>query len=155
MADNENQTNADADRILRNHTIAAGAGILVPVPLLNIGVLTAIQLRMLKRLAKAYEVEFVEQRANALIGTLASVSLRASAHGLLSIVPGIGRSLALLGAPLFPAAATYALGRVFIKHFESGGTFLNFDETKAKDEFDEEVKEGKKVIVKNFAGVKP
>jgi len=157
MADKntEKSANPDADKILRNHMIAAGATIFVQVPLLNIGVLTAINLRLLRRLAKAYEVEFSEQRANALIGTLAGISLRATAHGLVSVIPGIGRFIASIGAPLFPAASTYALGRLFIKHFESGGTFLNFDESKAKDEFDKEVKEGEELIRQNFAGVKP
>jgi hypothetical protein len=40
--------------------------------------------------------------------------------------------------PAFGAAATYAVGQVFIQHFESGGTFLDFDPDKVREHFRQE-----------------
>ena len=37
--------------------------------------------------------------------------------------------------PAFNAAATYALGRVFIQHFECGGTILDLDPDKVREHF--------------------
>ena len=143
----------DAARVLRNHVIATAAAGLVPNPLLNIGVLYGIQLRMLKKLAAVYEVEFAEQRANSFIGALAGTSVRVTSQGLLNL---LGRTIAAFTGPVLPAATTYSLGKVFIRHFESGGTFLTFDPKRAKEEFDEEVDAGERVITtENYAGIKP
>jgi hypothetical protein len=40
----------------------------------------------------------------------------------------------------FASASTYAVGRVFIQHFESGGTFLDFDPDKVRAHFEAEFK---------------
>ncbi len=141
----------DAARVLRSHVIATAAASLVPNPALNIGVLYGIQLRMLKKLASVYDIEFSEQRANSFIGALAGTSLRITSQGLLNL---LGRSLAGLTGPVLPAATTYSLGKVFIRHFESGGTFLNFDPSRAKEE-PEEPETNEVVATHDYAGVKP
>jgi hypothetical protein len=46
---------------------------------------------------------------------------------------------------LFAAAYAWALGRVFIQHFESGGTFLNFDAEAVKEHFRAQFEEGRKM----------
>lgn len=45
-------------------------------------------------------------------------------------------------------AITYAIGQVFIQHFESGGTFLDFDPKKVKEYFMEQFEEGNKTVGK-------
>jgi len=37
------------------------------------------------------------------------------------------------------------VGKVFVQHFESGGTFLSFDPEKVRSHFEEELKMGKAV----------
>jgi len=44
--------------------------------------------------------------------------------------------------PGMAAAATYAMGRVFVMHFESGGTFLDLDPAKAEAHFREVLAKG-------------
>jgi hypothetical protein len=58
--------------------------------------------------------------------------------------------MALLGG-----ASTYAVGRVFIQHFESGGTLLTFDPAKVRDYYTHQLDTGHKRIAESFAGVKP
>ena len=43
----------------------------------------------------------------------------------------VGRST----MPVFAGASTYAIGQVFIQHFESGGTFLDFEPAKVREYF--------------------
>lgn len=44
----------------------------------------------------------------------------------------IGQALGLVTTPVFAWASTVAVGRVFIEHFESGGTLLDFDAEKMR-----------------------
>jgi hypothetical protein len=49
--------------------------------------------------------------------------------------------------PVISGASTYAIYKVFIQHFESGGTFLDLDPAKVKSYFAEQFTKGKKVAV--------
>jgi len=156
MSDTNNDTSTQAAKIVRKHMYGSIASGVLPIPLLDIGILTAIQLRMVRSLAKLYEIDFAEQRAKAIISSFAGLGLVATAGGVLRmILPGAARALFGIGSLALPPAATYAVGQLFIKHFESGGTIWTFDETKAKDDYEEELETGKKVVEQNFAGVKP
>ena len=42
-------------------------------------------------------------------------------------MPGIGSAVGALTMPVYSAGATYVIGRVFMKHFTSGGTLLDFN----------------------------
>ena len=55
--------------------------------------------------------------------------------------------------PIVMGASTYAVGKVFVQHFEMGGTLLDFDPTKTKEFFAREYKEGQKVAADLRASV--
>jgi uncharacterized protein (DUF697 family) len=46
---------------------------------------------------------------------------------VVKFVPVVGSLAGMITEPAIAAAATYALGKVFIQHFESGGTLLDFN----------------------------
>src|SRR6476646_1097043 len=104
-----------------------GAG-LVPVPFLDLIAISGVQLKMLAAISKIYDVPFVASRGKsvlaALMGSIVPGSLSCSLAGsAIKAIPGVG---ALAGAPamaLFSGGAAWALGKVFIQHFESAGTF--------------------------------
>lgn len=156
MSEDNQDRSAKAAKLVRNHMFGSVAAGILPIPLLDMGILGGIQLRMLSKLAELYEVDFSEQRANAIIGSLAGVSFAVTAAGVLrSLLPGVGTVVFGLGTLPLLSASTYALGHVFIKHFESGGTFLTFDEERAKKDYDEKLEEGKKKVVQSYVGIKP
>lgn len=144
----------EASKIVRTHALAAVAAGLVPIPFAGIPILGAIHLRMLRQLAKHYKVEFSEQLANSIIGSLVGISATATATGFLWMVPGIGQALSMAGILTLPSAATYALGEVFIKHFESGGTFLTFDPDRAKPDY-KKLAEKTQDDEQSYVGIKP
>ena len=127
---------------------STGAG-LIPVPFLDWAAVSGVQLRMVSELSKIYDVPFKESCGKAAIGSLAGFVLpHAMAFGwlgsMLKAVPGVG---SLAGAPamaLFSGAYAWALGNVFIQHFESGGTFLNFHPEEVKEYFRAQFEEGRK-----------
>lgn len=144
----ERQSKADA--ITKRRTIyAAGAG-LIPFPVLDLATLLGIQVVMIRDLAEVYEMEesFNENKAKHLIHSLVG-SLGVS--GVLSgvkAIPVVGSIVGMIGSPLNGAAATYALGKVFTKHFDHGGTLLDFDPAASRDYFEKEFEEGKSVAKK-------
>ncbi len=128
---------------------SAGAA-LVPVPVADMVAISAVQVKMLYDVSRIYGIPFDKSRVQAIVGSLIgyivphtlSVGLFGS---LIKTLPLVG---ALVGAPsfaLFSAAYAWALGRIFIQHFESGGTFLNFNPEAVKEHFRAQFEEGQKM----------
>ena len=140
---------ASALRLLKKYTLGTAAAGLLPLPLVDLVAFSVLQGQMLKSLAKIYEVEFSEQRARiitgALLSSVTSISVARQTGllvgSLLKPLPGVGL---IAGAALMPAtsgASTYALGKVFIQHFETGGTLLDFDPEKMRGYYERQVAE--------------
>jgi uncharacterized protein (DUF697 family) len=70
------------------------------------------------------------------------------------LIPVVGQTAGGMTMLATGGACTYALGKVFVQHFESGGTFLDFDPEKVKAYFAEKFKEGKKFASEKTAGQK-
>jgi hypothetical protein len=60
-------------------------------------------------------------------------------------VPGVGTAAGVMSMSVLGGAATYAIGKVFVQHFESGGTFLDFDPEAVREHFAAEFNKGKDV----------
>ncbi|MCB9797028.1 MAG: DUF697 domain-containing protein [Alphaproteobacteria bacterium] len=131
--------------VLRHVLFAAGVG-LVPLPLADLAALVAANLKMLRDLANHYGVEFREEMAKSAVASLLAAAgvpaLLVPAASLLKVIPGVGALVGGLTVPALAGGLTYATGRVFIRHFESGGTFLDFNADRFKSMFKKEMKEG-------------
>ena len=119
-------------KIVKKHMWwATGAG-LIPFPAVDLVAVSGVQLKMIAAIAKVYEIPYQESQGKMLIGSLLGFAVPSTlsfgmAASVLKSVPVVGT---LVGAPsmaLFCGASAWALGKVFIQHFESGGTFLTFD----------------------------
>lgn len=144
--DQKTERNKHADTIIRNHVVwAMGAGF-IPVLIADIFAVSALQLDMIRQLCKAYDVDFQQTQGKAVVTSLTSSTLaRVSAGSLVKLVPGLGSILGGVTISVFAGASTYALGEVFKKHFESGGTILDFDPARLKKMYQEKFEKGKKV----------
>jgi uncharacterized protein (DUF697 family) len=121
-----------ASKVVDRFTLWSGAAGLIPVPLVDIIAVGGVQLEMLRRISEIYGVPFSENRGKSLIASLAGSVIPAStaAGGVssaLKAVPGVGTVIAAFTMPVFSAGATYVIGKVFIQHFASGGTLLDFN----------------------------
>ncbi len=126
-----------------------GAG-LIPVPFVDLAAVSGVQLKMLSDLSELYGIKFSENKGksiiSALLGSIVPNSLAGGSVGcILKMIPFFGTVLGGVSMSLFSGAATYAIGKVFIQHFESGGTFLDFDPVKVRDYFNSKFEEGKTV----------
>ncbi|AFL68049.1 uncharacterized protein associated with GTPases [Sulfurospirillum barnesii SES-3] len=140
-------------KIVKNYMWwSMGAG-LIPVPFVDLAAVTGIQLKMLSDISKCYDMEFSEHKGKsiiaALLGSVVPNQLsKGSLGSLLKMVPVVGPVLSGLSMSIFSGASGYALGKVFIQHYESGGTFLTFDPEKVRNYYKESFERGMEVAEK-------
>lgn len=121
---------AEALAIVARHRLLALAGGVVPVPLVDMAVISGLQLRMVAQLAKHYGVPFDKVRARSLIATLAGGAIpQGVAAGVAGTtakaLPGVGTVVGIGSAMATAALATDVIGKAFIRHFEAGGTLAD------------------------------
>lgn len=135
-----------ADTIIRNHIIwSMGAG-LIPVPIVDFFAVSGIQLDMIRQLCKLYDQDFKESEGKAIITSLTGSGLaRMGAKAMIKFIPGVGSVIGGVTMAVLSGASSFALGEVFKKHFETGGTFLDFDVKRLKKLYNEKFEKGKKV----------
>lgn len=147
----EGERERHAHTIIRNHVLLSAAAGVIPVAFVDTAAVAVVQLRLLKELSDVYGVSFRADIGRSAVGTLlASVTPAllgggvlgsAAVNAALRSVPVVGAVTRFATQPLFNAAFTYALGKVFQQHFASGGTFLTFDPEKVKTYFREKYDE--------------
>lgn len=137
---------AAANSIIRNHIIwSMGTG-LIPLPFVDFFAVSAVQLDMVRQLSKVYEIDFKETEGKAVITSLTGSGLaQLGKRAAIKFIPGIGSIVGGIAMSVFSGASTYALGEVFREHFETGGTFLDFDPGRLKKYYQEKFEKGKKV----------
>lgn len=136
----------DADSIIRNHIVwSMGMG-LIPIPFADFFAVSAVQLDMVRQLSRLYGLDFKETEGKALITSLTGSGLaQIGARAAAKLIPGIGSVIGGVAMSVFSGASTYAVGEVFKEHFETGGTFLDFDPGRLKKYYQEKFEKGKKV----------
>ncbi|WP_434390358.1 YcjF family protein [Melittangium boletus] len=133
-----------AEAIIRNNTLwSAGAGTFVIVfPYMDVVAAAAVQIKMLKNLSDLYEVKFSEGLAakvvSAIVMGMGGALAGDAVMRIVNFIPGVGRALSAVSAPLMAAAFTHALGQVYVVHLESGGSLLDFDPKQMQGRFKEQ-----------------
>jgi uncharacterized protein (DUF697 family) len=121
---------ARARELIERHAKYAAAGGLIPLPIADVAGVTAIIVRLVRQLARLYEVSERRDRTRAivlgLLGGVAPVGIGAMATaGFMRFVPG-ANLLSMAVTSIAAAACTRSIGLIFLEHFESGGTLLDF-----------------------------
>lgn len=129
----------DALLLVERYTKYAAAAGLVPLPLVDMAAITVIQVRMLRAMCELYDMPFSNERARVIVAALlGGVMPTLAGHQILTTIARrvtvVGTLFGMISVSGFAVAATYAVGRVFVLHFESGGTLLDVDLSKAKDQ---------------------
>jgi uncharacterized protein (DUF697 family) len=131
----DEQRDEQASQLVDRYSLWAGAAGLVPIPIVDVAVVGGVQIQMLRKLSETYGVPFSDNMGKSVLASLAGSLIPAStattaAMGVGSLMkglPGIGTLVGALTMPAFSAGATYVIGKVFIQHFASGGTLLDFN----------------------------
>lgn len=147
-----------AQHTIKNHTMSAmGIGIL-PVPGVDLLALTAVQLNLLRKLGALYGYKLTDEKGKKLLGALLSgylpLAVAAPVASILKFIPGVGVAAGVLAQSTMAGATTYAVGTLFLQHFESGGDFLDFKPAEMGKKLRDQVDEGREFIKKHMPGRK-
>jgi uncharacterized protein (DUF697 family) len=112
-----------AQKIVARHRNYAAVGGLVPLPVVSIASLTAVNMRMVKSLSTLYGVPFQRDRTRSMIVSIVAGAVpaglgTATSSAMMLIIPGgvlFGMGVSAVSA----AALTRAIGLVFVDGFES------------------------------------
>lgn len=112
---------------------------LIPAPFIDLVALTGIQMKMLADISEVYGFKFSDNKYKSAVSSLIGGAIpqsigKVGASSFLKSIPVIGTAISVTTMPLISAGATYAVGSVFIRHFESGGTLLDLDVEAMKTE---------------------
>jgi uncharacterized protein (DUF697 family) len=146
MSEQDNERSKHAETIIRNHVLwSMGAGF-IPVVIADVFAVSALQLDMIRQLARVYNIDFSETQGKAIVTSLTSATLaRIAAGSVVKLIPVVGTLVGGISNSIFAGASTYALGEVFKRHFDTGGTFLDFDVSRLSKIYNEKFEKGKKV----------
>ncbi|MDZ5645858.1 YcjF family protein [Nitrospirillum sp. BR 11828] len=138
-----------ANNKIKDYVVATMALSAVPLPIVDLAGITLIQLRMVQKLSQLYGKPFSKELGTSVLaslaGTFSGLAGGMAAVSLLKLVPGVGEAVALAGLPVATGAMTYAVGKVFVRHYEDGGSLLDLDTLTFKDFIAEQFETGKKL----------
>jgi len=147
-----NSFSIKADQLIRKYAFRSSITGFIPIPIVDILGLIGIQQLMLYYLAKLYDIPYSKARAKTRItGLTSGLTARLASPMLgsaLKLIPGVGTVMGGASMAMLGGASTYAVGKVFQKHFEAGGTLEDFDPKMAKDSFKVELEKGKQLSSK-------
>ena len=109
------------------------AASIIPVPYVDMAALAAVQTKLVVELAHLYGDTATKQAVSGVIsvmlGTLVPVGAAQAVVGSTAkLIPGLGSIVGSVSMAAFGSAATFAIGKVFVGHFEKGGTLCSFGE---------------------------
>jgi uncharacterized protein (DUF697 family) len=132
------EVEAQANSIIKKHMGLAMAGGIIPIPLVDLAAVTAVQLDMLKQLASTYAVPFESGSARAFVTSLTSALAGTSAArmgaSLIKLVPVIGTLAGGAAQVVVTGASTYAVGNLFKRLFRDGRSIEQLTVGEVKDE---------------------
>lgn len=122
---------------------------LIPVPNVDVLVIGGIQAKLVNDIAKVYGSGFSKEKLRSIItvlgGTLApAIGADIVVGSTAKMFPGYGSLFGFVSMSAFSVAATYAIGKVMVKHFEGGGTADSFSAESVKADLKEEFKKAVK-----------
>jgi uncharacterized protein (DUF697 family) len=117
--------------VYRYMAVSAGAA-LIPVPGVDTAILAGVHVALIKRLCEHYAVDFSEHTARNLLIAIAGSIIPGTigsfvGRKFLRVLPSTARVFGWALMSASSAAFSYGIGRLFIYHFESGGTLISFD----------------------------
>jgi len=148
----------ESQKIVQHHVYGAMGVGMIPLPLVDLIAISGIQLNMLRKLCQLYDIPFLKDAAKSgiasLLGGVIPVSISGALASMVKAIPIVGQTTSAIVMPAVSGAMTYAVGKVFIQHFESGGTFLNFNPEEVRAYYQKMFEEGKKVASKVMSEIK-
>ncbi len=138
--------------VYKNMFWSMGLG-LVPVPLIDIAGVAGFQAKALKELSDIYEIPFSEHKIKNVVAIVASgmgthYFGKFLAGSIARFLPGVGQVATIASVPIMAGALSYAIGKLFIQNFETGGTFFTLKPKAIRAYFREQYEKGLRIAAR-------
>ncbi|MFK5984629.1 MAG: DUF697 domain-containing protein [Pseudomonadota bacterium] len=131
-------TEAQAGMVVKDYVVYSMGTAFIPVPIVDFVGLIGLQVKMVHSLSKIYGVPFSEKRTRSILYSLLGSIIPVAGVGLLAsavkLVPFIGQVAGSVSMATLAGGSTYAVGRIFVKHFEKNGNLDDLDVDSAKND---------------------
>ena len=134
------------DAIIKKHVLFSMGGGLIPIPLVDMAAVTALQVSMLEQLADLYGIGYNRSIGKSFIAALTGSTVAKLGASLIKAIPGVGSFIGGVAMSAMSGASTYAVGQVAISQFESEGTLEDIDLDEAQEAYDVAFEEGKEAV---------
>ncbi len=138
-------TNPQAKRIIENHVVWAMGGGLMPIPLLDIVAVTAIQMDMLRQLTELYDMDFDAEMGKSFVSALTGSTFAKFGSSLIKGIPVVGSVIGGISMMVLSGASTYAVGQIAVDMLEREIALSDVDIDSVRGAYDEAFEEGKGV----------
>lgn len=150
------ERHSDALNLIKNHAITASGVGIVPIPGLDLIALSAVQLNLLRNLSELYGFTLTDELGKklltAVLGSYLPLTIATPVASVLKCVPGIGTAAGVVAQSTLAGATTYAIGKLFLEHFETGGTVLDVNPAQMAKNLKKAVEEGKTALKRKGSG---
>ena len=140
-------TKSETEVVIDRYMFAAMGVGLVPVPVVDLVGVGAVQFKMIQKLAEMHGIEASDTRVRqGLISLLGGAVPAFGAMPLFTfaqMIPVIGWTVGASAGSILGGASTYAVGHIMCRHFEAGGSMEDFKAENIKEAFKELVEKGK------------
>ena len=116
---------------------------LIPVPVVDLAAMTAIQVKLVQELSELYDVPFSQGKAKKAVTILVAGMSSATFASLGKLVPGLGYFGLVAPLSVINVSHTYAVGKIFAQHFQAGNNLDAFVAADQKETFKSKLKDGK------------
>lgn len=148
-----------ADHTIKNHVIATISAAIIPVPVVDVAAIIGIQLNMIRKLSELYGKPFSQSLGKSIIFSLGGGILGYGVGATLTIsaikiIPGIGWMIGWATLPVVAGATTFAIGRVFAKHYEEGGSMFDLSTKSVSAYYKQEYQKGRILAEREKVNIK-
>ena len=134
-----------SEAIITDHVFYSMGAALIPLPLADIAAVTLVQLDMVHELAIAYDVDYDRARGKALILSLTGAAAARVGASALKALPLVGTVLGAAAQVGLSGASTFAVGQVFMNHFEERGSLEDLQPEALRERYRHYVDRGKEI----------
>ena len=137
----ENKKNIED--IISNHVIFAMTAGAIPVPVMDIVAVSAIQYDLIRQVAEFHNADYDTNKGKTLASSLAGAAVSRIGASALKAIPGVGTILGIGSQMVMAGATTYALGKLFDSHFSGNKSLDNLNLDSLKEQYKDLLNKGK------------
>jgi uncharacterized protein (DUF697 family) len=135
-----------AERIIRDHVMVASGVGLIPVPVVDLFLVTSLQMEMVGELAALYGSPDAIGSGKLFVTALTGAAGAKIGASLIKSIPGLGSLIGGVSMSVMAGASTYAVGQVVRGRLDEGGRLDGIDPKSLRSAYEKALQRGRKYV---------